>query len=146
VFLRRAALAVTILAVTAVPGFAAAGSRDSGKLKGLFTFSAGGHTWAIRGVVTLVDHAGRVHRIEVDRQGDPHLKAGRFSESLSLGTYRISCHSHRHRFGDCRDGGGCGAYLSGDHFDIGNPSRPVTTIKIRAGRTTDVRINCFGHG
>ena len=140
----RAVVAVTVLALTAVPGFAAAGSRREGYLKGLFTFSARGHTWAIRGVVTLVERGGKVHRIEVDRQGDQQLKAGRFSEELTSGTYRISCQSSR--FGDCRDGGGCGAYLTGHSFHISHPSRPVTAVRIKSGKPIHVRINCFGHG
>lgn len=136
-FFGRVILAAIVLAVAPIASSAAAGGDRDGKLAGLFTFSARGHTDPIRGVVTLTDRSGKVHRIRVNA-------SGRFSERFRPGRYQVSCEARSS--GSCQPDRGCGVYLTGDRFKIGNPYHSVSTLRIRTRRATDIRINCFGHG
>jgi hypothetical protein len=91
------------------------------------------------GTVMLTSRSGKTYRIRVNPRDKLKRSAGRFRRSLPYGTYAVADTVSKDR-GE----GNCPIFHT--RRTLGIPSTPpVTMLRIHSGKTTYIRINCFGH-
>jgi hypothetical protein len=134
-----------MLAVSAFWSASVAGAASPGQVVGLFTITGGecGRgpcTLAMSGTVTLTAASGKTYRIRVNRHNRLKRSAGQFSRSVPAGSYTIT-----DRVSKARGGGNCLIYGTDHSLRLKSNLSPTTTVSIRTGKKTYVRINCFGH-